>query len=120
MDPDDMPASGATALAIACFSGHVNCVRLLMGLPHSLGGPMLIPGKPLPAAANPRIMSADGLHPLINACRGKKEKTAVEIVEILLEFDRGLLLLPADIGGIALHGATERGFPRVVVRRVDT
>lgn len=115
-----MPAAGATALAIACFGGHVSCVRLLVGLPHSLGGPMLIPGKPLPAAANPRIMSADGLHPLINACCGRNEQAAVEIVEILLGIDRGLLLLPADIGGIALHGAVERGLPRVVVRRMDT
>ncbi|CAN0481156.1 unnamed protein product, partial [Laminaria digitata] len=117
--PDQRCPSGSTALVLACFNGRTDCVRLLLGLPGSLRGPMATAAPPAPVLRRPRAacpkIATPGGHSLIHACRGVDEGAAVEIARTLLKVDPTLAIQAVE-GGIALHAAAASGFPRVMVR----
>lgn len=106
--PDQRCPSGSTALVLACLNGRTACVRLLLGLPHSLSGPMMVTTKRAPQAAR---VHGDAL---VQACRGVDEHAAEEITAELLKADWNLVIQPSD-GDIAAHAAAASGFPRVLV-----
>lgn len=114
VDPNQQCPSGSTALHLACYNGKVDCVRLLLGLPGTLRGPMVFAGAAEPRAASPRVTPACGTHALIHACRCANEKATEEIVDALLKADPSLPAKAAE-GALALHAAAASGFPRVVV-----
>lgn len=116
VDPNQQCPSGATALHLACYNGKADCVRLLLGLPGTLRGPMVFAGAAEPRAASPRVTPPCGTHALIHACRCANEKAAEEIADALLKADPSLPAKPAE-GALAVHAAAASGFPRVLVGR---
>ena len=114
MDPNQQCPSGSTALHLACYNGKSDCVRLLLGLPGTLRGPMVLAGASEPRAASPSVTPPCGTHALIHACRCPNEEAAEEIADALLKADPSLPSKAAE-GALALHAAAASGFPRVLV-----
>lgn len=114
VDPNQQCSSGSTALHLACYNGKSDCVRLLLGLPGTLRGPMVFAGANEPRAASPSVTPPCGTHALIHACRCANEGAAEEIADALVKADPSLPSKAAE-GALALHAAAASGFPRVLV-----
>ncbi|CAN0109969.1 unnamed protein product, partial [Discosporangium mesarthrocarpum] len=113
-------------LALACYNGRTECVRLLVGLPASLqgGAAGMVGGRCAPRAPSPFFPPCarvdGGGNALIQACRGPDSKAAAELTELLVEVDVRLVGAVAEKGTgggegrTALHFAAERGYFGVV------
>lgn len=114
-DPNKKCLAGSTPLVLACYTGIPSCVRLLLGLPGTLRGPMVPTTRPPPPPADPRLCPPGGRHALIQACKCPREEKAEVLAAMLLEKHWRLAVTPDDESMLPAHAAAANGFPRVLV-----